>query len=78
MRARLKKTPSHEIARFLYRQAVKEPHYPPPPLEQLAFAPFSAIEKAGYRQGLPATGSLTMPGFVGLGALLRNRPISLL
>ncbi|MCC6730025.1 MAG: sulfotransferase [Chthonomonadales bacterium] len=69
MRAYLKRTAAYEALRFLYRQAVPDPFYPPPLLQRLALAPVSAVEKRLYASGRLTARGLSMPCYLGLGAM---------
>src|SRR5438067_4730530 len=59
----------YESFRWTLRQFVKEHHYPPPVLERLAYAPFSAVEKGSYVSGRRSAEQLVMPDFLGIGAM---------
>jgi hypothetical protein len=65
----LRRTVGYESFRWLYRQVVKYHHYPPPVLERAAYTPFSAVEKALYRSGRLSAKGLTLPNFIGIGAM---------
>lgn len=60
---------SHEWLRYVYHQFVTDPHYPPPALETLLYAPYSAVEKALYRRGQRSAEGLTLPDFIGIGGM---------
>jgi hypothetical protein len=65
----VKQQRAYECVRFLYRQVVPEPHYPPPRLAAAAWYPWSLVEKALYRRGVLSASDLCLPHFLGLGGL---------
>ncbi|MCW3095321.1 MAG: Sulfotransferase domain protein [Chthonomonadaceae bacterium] len=69
MKALFKSASAYELARFLYRQFVPEPHYPPPVWQSLLCQPLSLSEKRLYAAGRRSTVGLTLPDFLGLGGL---------